>query len=185
MLPIGQLMIEHRLIERMVALLVRARDELEPSREAKPPLLRAAADFMTSYGDHCHHGKEEDILFRRLADKDLTVAHREVLELLVGEHRLAREAVATLQAATELYADGDPAALSRIEGALQELTQLYPAHISREDREFFRPCMEYFSPTELGQMVEDFTEFDRHLVHETYQTEVAGLESRWPVAARA
>ncbi len=179
MLPIGQLMIEHRLIERVIALMDRARGEAETNREINPPFLRTAADFMTNYADRCHHGKEEGILFRRLEGKPLAEPHQEMLRRLLEEHKLARRKVAALKAATESFTGGDPKALCTITRTLRDIVEMYPAHIIREDTEFFRPCMGYFSPAERDQMVQDFAEFDRHLVHETYQVTVAGLENRW------
>ena len=62
---------EHRVIERVIALL---RDELgNIARTGKVdlPLLDFAIDFFKTYADRCHHGKEEDILFRELKKKPL------------------------------------------------------------------------------------------------------------------
>jgi len=75
-------MIEHRLIERIVKLLKHEFSCLEKSQEPDLILLEGAVDFYHIYADMCHHGKEEDILFRQLLKKKLSGEHRRLLEVL-------------------------------------------------------------------------------------------------------
>ena len=65
-------MIEHRLIERMISLMAKERDRMEASKKADPSFIDTIVDFIRTYADHCHHGKEENILFRELTKKDLS-----------------------------------------------------------------------------------------------------------------
>jgi len=57
MLPAGPLMIEHRLIERMVSVLVAEQEKISKHNASDTDLLLAAADFFRTYADRCHHGK--------------------------------------------------------------------------------------------------------------------------------
>ena len=63
MKPIGPLMIEHRLIERMIGLLEGELQTMKTAAEANTGLIMAGVDFFRMYADRTHHGKEEDILF--------------------------------------------------------------------------------------------------------------------------
>ena len=72
MMPIGPLMIEHRLIERMIRLLGERSDEAMEHEEIAPGFIDTAVDFIRIYADRTRHGKEEDILFRDLGAKDLS-----------------------------------------------------------------------------------------------------------------
>jgi len=47
----GPLMVEHRLIERMIAVIKGALAEIEPKREADPVFVDAAVDFIGMYAD--------------------------------------------------------------------------------------------------------------------------------------
>jgi len=49
-------------------------------------------------------------------------------------------------------------------------------HIAKEDRNLFKPCLEYFTDAEKVAMLADFDEFDRALIHEKYRGIVEGLE---------
>ena len=71
MKPIGPLMWEHRLIEKMLVSFMRHIDKAEKSKKIKPLVVDMAVDFVRMYADRTHHGKEEEILFRDLVKKDM------------------------------------------------------------------------------------------------------------------
>jgi hemerythrin-like domain-containing protein len=169
---------EHRVIERVVAFLG-AEAEAIPSRGAVDPrVIDLVTDFIRTYADRCHHGKEEDILFARLAEKDLDEGIAAEMRELVAEHVHAREMTGRLVAANEAFASGDTTALDRIQSAMRELAAFYPAHIAKEDKHFFKPCMAYFAEDDQSAMLEDFDRFDQGLVHEKYRGVAATLEGR-------
>ena len=68
----GPLMIEHRLIERMISIIKDALIQIESTQEVDPVFVDTAVDFIRTYADRTHHGKEEDILFRDLVKRDLS-----------------------------------------------------------------------------------------------------------------
>ena len=54
----GPLMIEHRLIERMILLIKDALLQIEVTYKADPVFVDLAVDFIRIYADRTHHGKE-------------------------------------------------------------------------------------------------------------------------------
>ena len=90
MMPIGPLMVEHRWIERVISNL-QGRLEEHPSRRAiDSAYVDRLVDFLRTYADRCHHGKEEDILFRDLNAKRLDPTLAEIMRQLTEEHQWAR-----------------------------------------------------------------------------------------------
>ena len=176
MKPVGPLMIEHRLIERMVRLLKKELDMIDVGKKVDAVFISAAVDFFRTYADRTHHGKEEDILFRELAKKPLTDEHKKIMEELLEEHILARKNVKGLHEANERYSKGDVKAADEIKNFLKTLTNLYPLHIKKEDRRFFIPILEYFSKDEQEKMLKEFYEFDRKMIHERYAKSVERYE---------
>jgi hemerythrin-like domain-containing protein len=177
MMPIGPLMIEHRLIEKMVRLLDRRGRQAATLGVLDTRFLDIAVDFIRTYADRCHHGKEEAILFRDLALKPLAVEHRKTMDELVREHIQARQMTSRLVAARGRYVAGDPGAVKDAAAVMGELVQFYPVHIVKEDRGFFIPVMKYFTEVEQKQMLDEFWEFDRRLVHERYRDVVKQLDA--------
>ena len=167
MQPIGLLMREHRIIERMVENL-RVETEKIRLRKLDPVFIDQAIDFFKTYADRTHHGKEEDILFSSLQAKSLKPEHRAIMDELVSEHVYARKTVGELLNSKDRYIQGDEDALLEVEEKLHRLIELYPAHIEKEDRRFFYPVMEYFSPEEQEKMLQEFYVFDRNMIHEKY-----------------
>ena len=178
MMPIGPLMIEHRLIERMVDLLQEEIGAISETKVIDMGFIEGAADFFTMYADRCHHGKEEDILFSDLAKKDLAPKHKEIMDELIQDHIFGRETVGNLLHATERYKVGDSDALDDIMDALKKLVKLYPLHIEKEDRHFFMPSMGYFSQEEKEAMLQECWEFDKKLIHEKYRQVVERFVGR-------
>lgn len=176
MTPIGYLMIEHRLIERMIALLDKHLQHVRSDRHADPEFIASAVDFFRSYADRCHHGKEEDLLFRDLESKPLEAPLKATLHELIQEHVLGRQMVGRLAEATAEYHEGDPEVLSAIEQGLKDLIEFYPRHIEKEDRHFFVPVMDCFTKKELANLLDRFHEFDRQLIHERYRQVVSTWE---------
>jgi hemerythrin-like domain-containing protein len=185
MQPIGPLMIEHRLIERLLNLMgrefKRIKDNVEVDPEfafVDPVFIDTAVDFIRTYADRCHHGKEEDILFQALAAKDLTPEHRQTMAELIREHAWAREITASLVQAKDAYLLEKAGALDDLLAHLEKLVDFYPRHIDKEDKHFFIPCMAYFSAAEQADLLARMQEFDRLLIHEKYRGLVEAMEQR-------
>jgi hemerythrin-like domain-containing protein len=176
MMPIGLLMIEHRLIERMIRLLKQQLEQVGKIKKADPVFIDTAVDFIRQYADRCHHGKEEDILFRDLKRKGLSENHKVIMDELLDEHARARKATGNLLDAKARYLAGDADALRDIVDAITWLVSFYPGHIEKEDRQFFIPAMAYFPEAEQNGMLQEFNEFDRNLIHSTYRGVVERME---------
>jgi len=151
--------------------------QMDERTRADPAFIDVAVDFIRTYADRCHHGKEEDILFRDLAKKALSPEHRKTMAELVNEHVYARAKVKQLVEAKEQYVQGNAHAMEALRSLLGNLVSFYPAHIAKEDKRFFIPCMGYFTKKEQETMLQAFWDFDRQLIHEKYRGLVERLEA--------
>lgn len=175
MLPIASLMIEHRLIERMAAVMEAQAESMQAGHELDPGFIPEAVDFLRTYADRTHHGKEEDILFKALRGKRMSGEHRLVMEKLESDHVKAREMVSRLSALGDQNARGSPSAAYQASMLMKDLVSFYHAHIELEDQGFFVPVMEYLSKDERQAMLEEFKDFDSRMVHERYARTVERL----------
>jgi hemerythrin-like domain-containing protein len=168
MKPIGPLMWEHRLIEKMLGHMMRHIDRAEADKTIHPVVIDTAVDFIRMYADRTHHGKEEEILFRDLAHKELTDELKNTMQELLDEHVWGRKTTTEIVAAKAAYLSGKEEKLDEIIRLARELGNFYPKHIEKEDKHFFYPCQEYFSKAEQEIMLAQFWEFDRKMIHEKY-----------------
>ncbi len=178
MQPIGPLMEEHRLIEKMIALMDMQNESFRQENKVDVNFIATALDFIRTYADKCHHRKEEDILFRDLDNKPLSSNHKKTLQELRNEHNQARKTVARLAESKDEYAAGNRENLVVILNSIKELTEFYPKHIEKEDKHFFIPVMQYFNVEEKQRMLQEFREADRALIHLKYKNVVEELQNQ-------
>ncbi|AOY59048.1 hemerythrin domain-containing protein [Desulfococcus multivorans] len=174
----GPLMIEHRLIERMLSVIKDVLSKIESKHKIDPVFVDVAVDFIRVYADRTHHGKEEDILFREMNKKPLSAEDRQVMNELIEEHVLGRQTTEALVDANHRYRNGDETALADIADKFQFLIEFYPKHIEKEDKVFFPSSRAYFTDEEDQAMLAEFLAFDQKMIHEKYSSLVEGLEMR-------
>lgn len=172
----GPLMIEHRLIERMLNIIQDTLTQVEITKKVDPQFIDQAVDFIRTYADRTHHGKEEDILFRDLRKKGLSGEDQRVMDELIAEHIFGRNTTKALVEANSRYRNGDSSALEDIASCLRTLVEFYPRHIEKEDKIFFPAARAYFSEAEDQAMLAEFLDFDRKMIHEKYTSIVVELE---------
>ncbi|MDX9817828.1 MAG: hemerythrin domain-containing protein, partial [Desulfococcus multivorans] len=173
----GPLMIEHRLIERMLSVIKDILSKIESKHKIDPVFVDVAVDFIRVYADRTHHGKEEDILFREMNKKPLSAEDRQVMNELIEEHVLGRQTTEALVDANHRYRNGDETALADIADKFQFLIEFYPKHIEKEDKVFFPSSRAYFTDEEDQAMLAEFLAFDQKMIHEKYSSLVEGLRS--------
>jgi hemerythrin-like domain-containing protein len=176
MQPIRPLMEEHQTILRMTTDMERRLKLFHDAEHVDSRYVETATDFIRTYADRCHHGKEEGVLFRELGRKELDPTLVTLMGQLVQEHAWGRTLTGRLVEANRRYASGEADQLEHVLRALRHLAAFYPAHITKEESRFFTPCMEYFTEEEQATMLSEFAAFDQTLIHEKYRSLVADLE---------
>jgi hemerythrin-like domain-containing protein len=172
----GPLMIEHRLIERMIGVIKKSLKRIQEANQVDPLFIDTVVDFIRIYADRTHHGKEEDILFRDLAKKKMSDQDKRIMDELVEEHVLSRKTTRELVEANAQYREGEKSSLSVITAKLGMLAEFYPKHIEKEDKIFFPAYMKYLSEAEDQLMLKEFWEFDRQMIHEKYRSVIRAVE---------
>ena len=168
----GPLMIEHRLIQEMLNVIRRTLEQAEQAQAIDPYFVDTAVDFIRTYADRTHHGKEEDIMFRELRNKQISNKDRLLMDELIEDHIFSRSTTKALVEANIRYRKGNEAALGEVMACLKTLVEFYPKHIKKEDDVFFPASRTYFSDIEDQAMLNEFWEFDRKMIHEKYKAVV-------------
>lgn len=172
----GPLMIEHRLIERMLAVVGDEVKKIISANKVNPLFIDNVVDFIRIYADRTHHGKEEDILFEDLKNKPLSAEDKKMMDDLIKEHIRGRLITKALVQANDRYRSGIKEAVNDITEKLQSLIDFYPKHIEKEDKVFFPSVRKYFNEEEEQAMLAGFREFDANMIHEKYNRIVDNYE---------
>jgi hemerythrin-like domain-containing protein len=160
----------------MIAVIEAAVVKSRSANSVDPLFIDTVVDFISTYADRTHHGKEEDIMFRELDQRDLSKEDRRIMDELIDEHVFGRRITKELVEANTLYRNGDDRALAVVISKLQAFVDFYPRHIAKEDKVFFPAARAYVTDEEDLAMLEEFWEFDRKMIHEKYRLVVKNME---------
>lgn len=162
---------DHHVIQQVVAGMSTVAELLDSGKQVDPSVLVDLVQFLRVFADQCHHEKEEQHLFPLLAAKANGSAKRE-LEFLEREHRSAKQLVGQLAKVAAVYIHHPAAVRYRIIDLLQQLVELYPAHIWKEDFLLFPLAQQSLSTTEQQDLREKFEDVEHEVGEDVY----AGFE---------
>lgn len=160
--PAADLEAEHRVIQKAVAGLTYLGTQIEAGEPVDPELLIRAVEFLRSYADRRHHGKEEALFFPALEARG--VPHRGCpVGVLLHEHTHGRELVGEFAEAIDQYAAGGQDAGQRLSTVMGKLSELYPHHIWKEDYLLFPLSKKVLTESDVAKLSEQFAEVNRQM----------------------
>jgi hemerythrin-like domain-containing protein len=136
MKPTEILSSEHRVIEQVLDCLEKIALQAEKQRKLDADDARAALEFLRTFADACHHGKEEHQLFPKLTERGIP-RHAGPLAVMLSEHDTGRAHIQAMAAALDAAARGDAPALTRFVTEARGYVELLRDHIAKEDQVLF------------------------------------------------
>src|SRR4030067_775898 len=94
------LMAEHRVIERLLAVLNTATERLEQGQPLLPGFFIDASDFIKGFADGCHHRKEEGVLFEAMVSHGMPRLGGPIAVML-ADHEQGRSFTRGMRAAAQ------------------------------------------------------------------------------------
>jgi hemerythrin-like domain-containing protein len=174
---IGSLMEEHQVIGNTLHLFETEIKKIKDKHQIDPISIDISIDFIRTYTDLVHHGKEENILFLELGKKHMLPADQRIINELMEEHKYSRSIMSRWAEANERYFQGEDTSPEIID-YLTELTIFYPKHIKKENKYFFDIFLHYFRREEQEILKQEFGEFDRNILHWKYRKVETALKER-------
>ncbi|HXG35759.1 MAG TPA: hemerythrin domain-containing protein [Dehalococcoidia bacterium] len=170
---------EHRAIERMLAILEEASDRLAEGRSLRAALFREAVEFIQNFGDRCHHGKEEEILFPRLEAAGMP-RDNGPLAVMLMEHDEGRAYVRQLSEAAAAMEGGEASAAAAVIENARAYVQLLRMHILKEDNVLFPLAQRLLTAEDDAELERRFEQAEAEVmgpgVHERYHELLDALE---------
>jgi hemerythrin-like domain-containing protein len=157
--PLTILMDEHRLIEKVLGSLETLAIEVEGGLALERPVAREYADFLRGFADAWHHGKEEDILFRRMVERGFSEESGPVAVML-QEHRQGRALVGTIASVGAGAGSVSPAEATTFLSSALGFVPLLRQHIQKEDNILYPMSERVLSSAEFEVMLGDFAAFE-------------------------
>ena len=157
--PTDILEAEHHVIQKIVGAMAVLAEGLGAGQEPPVETLRTIVEFMRTFADKCHHGKEEVHLFPFLEKRGVP-ARGCPMGALLHEHEQGRTLVTQLAQATEAVASGTASARDAVTAALRGLIELYPNHIWKEEYLLFPMTNKVLGAADQQQLLKQFKAAD-------------------------
>ncbi len=180
-LPTENLEWEHRYIEKVVKACRTLSEKLEADGTADAELLRRIVDFMRTYADKNHHGKEELLMFPALIKKGVPMTGCPI-GALTGEHVLGRHLVGGLVDGAGLLPTDPAGAQKSILENLKGIIRLYPNHIWKEDYLLFPMTLKVMNGNDLADLEAKFDKVEQSIgvgILRGHEEFADSLEGRW------
>ncbi len=170
---------EHTLILEALDGLERKLAALEAGAAPDRTYFEKAVRFIRTFADQCHHGKEEDLLFKTMVDRGFPLQGGPIAVML-SEHETGRAYVREMAEASASLGQ-DPAAAEKIIRNGRAYIQLLRPHIDKENMILYAMADNMLSPQDQAQLGEAFERFETEKigadVHEAMMTLQAELKA--------
>lgn len=173
---------EHQGIELMLRVLQAIADKLGQGEHIGIEHLDHIMEFLSTFVDKCHHGKEEEFLFPALEAAGVP-RDRGPIGVLLSEHEQGRKLIAGLKNGVTNYTSGDKTGTSAIRAVVDEYTTLLAQHIEKENNALFAMADAKLNTAKDNELFEGFERLEKKRIgagkHEEFHALLNQLENEY------
>lgn len=171
---------DHRVIERVIGVLELALLRLEQGKAIDGELLRKVIEFLKGFADSCHHQKEEQALFPKLAERGIPVEGGPI-GVMLYEHEKGRRYISGLAEGVKALDGNQEQARRLILENGQGYAWLLRDHIQKEEHILFQLADGVLTTGDQRELVQKFEHLEHHMgegLHDRFVKLVEELE-KW------
>jgi Uncharacterized conserved protein len=166
---------EHKVIKRMLAVIRKACYGVMNGAEIDYTDFESMIDFVRSYADKHHHGKEEKILFNKMVDEIGGPAEKLIKHGMLVEHDLGRLFIKELEEALAKVKEGDAEAKLDVIANAISYTHLLHRHIDKEDAVVYTFAQKQLKSDTLDKVNQESEAFEEEMKAENVQNKYLQL----------
>jgi len=181
MKPTEELTREHRVIEMAIGALEGMAGKAELDGKLSRPDAESLIDFIRTFADKCHHGKEEERLFPAMEANGFS-AESGPTAMMRHEHEIGRAHVRAMAGAVKGASAGEVGGLHVFVEAALGYSSLLRNHIQKEDNILFPMAEQALSPAEMKRLTAEFGKVEELMgagLHEKYHALVETLSEKY------
>lgn len=161
-----QLRNEHEVIQRALSVLEEMAGELNAGKAVEREHLTRIVDFLRTFADKCHHGKEEDQLFPALAAVGIPTQGGPI-GVMLFEHTQGRGYIAAMAEALGQMEAGEDAGRAFAHNATC-YAGLLRSHIDKENHVLFVMAEQHLSDAEHARLTGAFAQVEERVGAEAH-----------------
>ncbi|PUE06023.1 hypothetical protein B9Z51_17415 [Limnohabitans sp. T6-5] len=169
---------EHDTIALALKILSRMDERITAEQITDIQDLSTVTDFLKAFGDTCHHGKEERVLFPAMQAEDPAQTQAPIQRML-DEHAQGRQHLANMQAALH-----PELKLVEFHEAARAYTTLLLAHIDKENTILFPMADRLLTVKQQTELAQAFDVYEDKVMgpgqHDAMHAELKKLRAKYP-----
>jgi len=182
MTPTEDLINEHKAIKVMLSIMSKIADDIKANKEFYIKDVEQIVDFLQTFADKCHHGKEETSLFPALVLAGIPKENGPI-GVMLQEHTLGRNYIKEIKRGLENCKLSDTCSGELIAANLTNYVNLLQNHIHKEENILFPMANKTLSEQKQKEISEQFEKIEEevvgHGVHEKYHELLNLLKSKY------
>ena len=159
MTPSEDLIEEHKAIKAMLTIMSNIAGKIEEEQEFDTIDVEKIIDFLRTFADKCHHGKEETALFPALVLAGIS-DNNGPIGVMLNEHNIGRGYVNGLIAGVEDFKRNFANAGRLISASLINYVTLLETHIQKEENILFPMANKVLSEQKQNEIFEKFKKIE-------------------------
>ena len=171
MTPTEDLINEHKAIKVMLSIMSKIAENIKANKGYYIKDVEQIVDFLKTFADKCHHGKEENVLFPALVLAGIPKENGPI-GVMLQEHTLGRGYIKEINRGLENCKLGDTCSSELIAANLTNYVNLLQNHIQKEETILFPMANKTLSEQRQKEIFEQFEKIEEdivgHGVHEQY-----------------
>ena len=136
MTPTEDLINEHKAIKVMLSIMSKIAGDIKANKAFYIKDIEQIVDFLQTFADKCHHGKEETALFPALILAGIPKENGPIAVML-HEHTMGRNYIKDISTCLENYNIADTRSSELIAASLTNYVNLLQSHIQKEENVLF------------------------------------------------
>jgi hemerythrin-like domain-containing protein len=149
---------EHALILEALDAIERKLSSMEAGSEPDRTYFEKAVRFLRTFADQCHHGKEENLLFKAMVDRGFP-RQAGPIAVMLHEHETGRSFIRGIAEGTAALGS-DPGAAKKIIENGRGYIGLLRAHIDKENHILFPMADNVLNPEDQEHLAHEFQRFE-------------------------
>jgi hemerythrin-like domain-containing protein len=163
MKPTEELKKEHEAIKLMLQILEKISEKLESGESVDTDHLDKIVEFIQVFADKCHHGKEEDLLFKEMEAVGFPRDQGPV-GVMLREHEVGRSYVQNMKDGVAKLKTGDTKSASVIAKNARDYASLLSQHIEKEDNILYPMAEGRLPEAKLEELKKGFEKVEKERI---------------------
>lgn len=160
---------EHKAAKRMLVVMRKYCYKILKNEEVDYEDFFIIIDFIRTYVDSHHHGKEENLLFNQMVDKLGAIGDKLIRQGMLVEHDLGRLHMYELELAVNKVIKGDNEAKLDVIANAISYTHLLNRHIDKEDAVVYKYAKNNLDQETMDRINKECREFEENAEKEKTQ----------------